>query len=78
MPACACRYVFVEYGPMELDINLRVRVHELERAIQERVGALSTMLAVTAPSDMAHGVSEAPVMLQCPQIAVGNLGRLPA
>lgn len=31
------RYVFVEYGPMELDINLRVRVHELEKALEERV-----------------------------------------
>ena len=27
----ARRYVFVEYGPMELDLNLRVRVHELEQ-----------------------------------------------
>ena len=31
------RYVFVEYGPMELDINLRVRVHELEKALEEKV-----------------------------------------
>lgn len=25
------RYVFLEYGPMELDINLRIRVHEIEQ-----------------------------------------------
>lgn len=25
------RYVLVEYGPMELDLNLRVRVHMLEK-----------------------------------------------
>lgn len=25
------RYVFLEYGPMELDISLRVRVHEIEQ-----------------------------------------------
>ncbi|CAK0782570.1 hypothetical protein CVIRNUC_005782 [Coccomyxa viridis] len=30
------RYVFVEYGPMELDINLRVRVHELEKVLEEK------------------------------------------
>lgn len=27
----------MEYGPMELDINLRVRVHELEKALEEKV-----------------------------------------
>ena len=32
-----CRYVFVEYGPMELDLNLRVRVHELEQHLQKKV-----------------------------------------
>ena len=31
------RYVFVEYGPMELDINLRVRVDELEKVLVEKV-----------------------------------------
>ena len=35
--SCMYRYVFVEYGPMELDINLRVRVHELEKALKEKV-----------------------------------------
>jgi hypothetical protein len=29
--------VFVEYGPMELDLNLRVRVHELEQHLQKKV-----------------------------------------
>ena len=33
----ARRYVFVEYGPMELDLNLRVRVHELEQHLQQKV-----------------------------------------
>ena len=28
---CVYRYVQVEYGPMELDLNLRVRIHELEK-----------------------------------------------
>jgi len=32
-----CRYVFVEYGPMELDLNLRVRVHELEAYLSAKV-----------------------------------------
>lgn len=49
---CACRYVFVEYGPMELDINLRVRVHELETALKKKVSHVTilpkctTMLSV--------------------------------
>ncbi|KAK9905055.1 hypothetical protein WJX75_008745 [Coccomyxa subellipsoidea] len=30
------RYVFVEYGPMELDLNLRVRVHELEGYLADK------------------------------------------
>ncbi|CAD7701958.1 unnamed protein product [Ostreobium quekettii] len=30
------RYVLVEYGPMELDINLRVRVHMLEKWLADR------------------------------------------
>ena len=33
----ACRYVFVEYGPLVIDINLCVRVHELRKALEERV-----------------------------------------
>ena len=35
-----CRYVFVEYGPLEIDLNLRVRVHELEKAVEKRVCSL--------------------------------------
>lgn len=31
------RYVFVEYGPMELDLNLRVRIDELERYLADKV-----------------------------------------
>ena len=31
-----CRYLFVEYGPMELDLNLRVRVHELQGALMQQ------------------------------------------
>ncbi|KAK9817750.1 hypothetical protein WJX72_001615 [[Myrmecia] bisecta] len=30
------RYVFVEYGPMELDLNLRVRVAELEQWVADQ------------------------------------------
>ncbi|KAI3425770.1 hypothetical protein D9Q98_007745 [Chlorella vulgaris] len=30
------RYVFLEYGPMELDIGLRVRVHEIEHYLAEK------------------------------------------
>ncbi|CAL5223800.1 g6371 [Coccomyxa viridis] len=30
------RYVFVEYGPLVIDINLCVRVHELRKALEER------------------------------------------
>lgn len=30
------RYVFLEYGPMELDLNLRVRIHELEQYLAEQ------------------------------------------
>lgn len=31
---CAvCRYVQVEYGPMELDLNLRARIHCLEQQL---------------------------------------------
>lgn len=29
------RYVQVEYGPMELDLTLRVRVHCLEEALKK-------------------------------------------
>ena len=32
-----CRYVFVEYGPMELDLNLRVRIDELEKYLAAQV-----------------------------------------
>ena len=32
-----CRYIFVEYGPMELDLNLRVRIHELEEWLKQKV-----------------------------------------
>ena len=31
------RYVQVEYGPMELDLNLRVRIYELEKHLKEQV-----------------------------------------
>lgn len=31
------RYVFVEYGPMELDLNLRVRIDELEKFLAKQV-----------------------------------------
>ena len=41
----ACRCLFVEYGPMELDLNLRVRVHELQNALTEQVGAAGRRLA---------------------------------
>ena len=34
---CKYRYIFVEYGPMELDLNLRVRVAELQKALEEQV-----------------------------------------
>ena len=37
MYQCACRYVQVEYGPMELDLNLRVRIFELEKHLAEQV-----------------------------------------
>ncbi len=37
------RYVFVEYGPMELDLNLRVRVHELERYLADKVRHLPSL-----------------------------------
>ncbi|KAK9808039.1 hypothetical protein WJX73_007706 [Symbiochloris irregularis] len=30
------RYVFVEYGPMELDLNLRVRIAELTKALEQQ------------------------------------------
>ena len=33
----ACRYVQVEYGPMELDLNLRVPIHELEKHLADQV-----------------------------------------
>ena len=33
----SCRYVQVEYGPMELDLNLRVRIHELEKHLADQV-----------------------------------------
>lgn len=37
-PKCdKLRYVFVEYGPMELDLNLRVRVDELEHHLASQV-----------------------------------------
>ncbi len=32
-----CRYIFVEYGPMELDLNLRVRINELEEWLRHKV-----------------------------------------
>ena len=32
-----CRCVFVEYGPMELDLNLRVRIDELEHVLADKV-----------------------------------------
>ena len=40
----AGRYVVVEYGPMELDLNLRVRVAELEAHLAElkKPGLLET------------------------------------
>lgn len=31
-----CRYVQVEYGPMELDLNLRARIHCLEQQLAAR------------------------------------------
>ncbi|KAK9819502.1 hypothetical protein WJX74_000026 [Apatococcus lobatus] len=30
------RYIFVEYGPMELDLNLRVRINELEEWLRSK------------------------------------------
>ncbi len=33
------RYVQVEYGPMELDLNLRVRIYELEKHLKQQVSA---------------------------------------
>ena len=30
------RYVQVEYGPMELDLNLRVRIYELEKHLKQQ------------------------------------------
>lgn len=30
------RYVFLEYGAMELDLNLRVRIHELEKYLKDQ------------------------------------------
>ena len=44
---CGCRYVFVEYGPMELDINLRVRVHELEKALKEKASSIFFLFGLT-------------------------------
>jgi urea carboxylase len=41
------RYVLVEYGPMELDLNLRVRVWELQAHLAAaRVGLLTSCQAV--------------------------------
>lgn len=31
------RYVYVEYGPMELDLNLRVRIDELQKSLATQV-----------------------------------------
>ena len=39
-----CRYVFVEYGPMELDLNLRVRIDELEHVLADKVGYLENSI----------------------------------
>ena len=36
----SCRYVQVEYGPMELDLNLRVRIHELEKHLAAQVASV--------------------------------------
>eukprot|EP00803_Ostreobium_quekettii_P002335 evm.model.scf_303EXC.6 EVM.evm.TU.scf_303EXC.6 scf_303EXC:97659-103117(+) len=40
------RYVLVEYGPMELDINLRVRVHMLEKWLADRKVGCSGMASM--------------------------------
>ncbi len=34
------RYVQVEYGPMELDLNLRVRIYELEKHLKAQVSQI--------------------------------------
>ena len=51
------RYVFVEYGPMELDLNLRVRVHELEAFLEQKVRA--------SPGSLPVPVMPQPLSLPC-------------
>lgn len=38
-----CRYIFVEYGPMALDLNLRVRIDELENYLAAQVSHFTTL-----------------------------------
>lgn len=56
---CVCRYVFVEYGPMQLDLNLRVRVHFLEQALasQARGPPLPPLLSLSPLSPAAGCLS---------------------
>lgn len=49
------RYLFLEYGPMELDLNLRVRVHQLEAWIKEHQKK-STMEQVNGIIETSPGV----------------------
>lgn len=58
-----CRYVQVEYGPMELDLNLRVRIYELERHLKGQVsltagstlkGKVSSLKGSTLKGKVSH------------------------
>lgn len=48
------RYVMVEYGPMELDLNLRVRVWALEKHLAEQK---VRTIADTLPTQKCAGTS---------------------
>ena len=41
------RYVLVEYGPMELDLNLRVRVWALQQYLIDKQASVPTLAAAT-------------------------------
>ncbi|KAK9808021.1 hypothetical protein WJX73_005265 [Symbiochloris irregularis] len=58
------RYLFAEYGPMELDLNLRVRIAELTKALEQQrlqglidmtPGVRSCLLECQAAAGLEHG-----------------------